>query len=222
MTTPDPEEYVELVLSVVEEIPWGRVTSYGAIAGVVGGGPRQVGAVMSRHGGPVPWWRVVRADGSLPPSHEENARPHYLDEGTPLRPSGAVDMTAAFWEPEPPAPLAPVESDRSPQIGRKSVHRAVHKFGRLVENSRAPVDEAVEPEECLPNLLRGRFRQVIELLLHRHFGGGVEGPEQLILVRALRLSRRILPRVSRLRQPIRPYLAVAARLGACSTTWFTP
>ena len=102
MTSPDPEEYVELVLSVVEEIPWGRVTSYGAIAGVVGGGPRQVGAVMSRHGGPVPWWRVVRADGSLPPSHEDNARPHYLDEGTPLRPSGAVDMAAAFWEPEPP------------------------------------------------------------------------------------------------------------------------
>ena len=109
VTSPDPEEYVELVLSVVEEIPWGRVTSYGAIAGVVGGGPRQVGAVMSRHGGPVPWWRVVRADGSLPPSHEENARPHYLDEGTPLRPSGAVDMSAAFWEPDPPAPLAPVD-----------------------------------------------------------------------------------------------------------------
>ena len=77
----DPEEYVELVLSVVEKVPRGRVTSYGAIAAVVGGGPRQVGAVMSRHGAPVPWWRVVRADGSLPPSHEENARPHYLDEG---------------------------------------------------------------------------------------------------------------------------------------------
>ena len=109
MNSPEPEEYVELVLSVVEEIPRGRVTSYGAIAGVVGGGPRQVGAVMSRHGGPVPWWRVVRADGSLPPSHDENARPHYLDEGTPLRPSGAVDMAAAFWEPEPPPPLAPAD-----------------------------------------------------------------------------------------------------------------
>jgi alkylated DNA nucleotide flippase Atl1 len=105
VTRPDPEEYVELVLSVVESIPWGRVTSYGAIAEVVGGGPRQVGAVMARHGGPVPWWRVVRADGSLPPSHEENARPHYLDEGTALRPSGAVDMARAFWEPEPPAPV---------------------------------------------------------------------------------------------------------------------
>ena len=150
-----PEEYVELVLSVVEEIPRGRVTSYGAIAGGVGGGPRQVGAVMSRHGGPVPWWRVVRADGSLPPSHEDEARPHYLDEGTPLRPSGAVDMTAAFWEPSRPHPWHRSRSDRSPQIGPKSVHKAVHKSGCLVENSHGPVDEAVEPEECLPNLLRG-------------------------------------------------------------------
>jgi len=96
---PDPEEYVELVLSVVEEVPWGRVTSYGAIAGVVGGGPRQVGAVMARHGGPVPWWRVVRADGSLPPSHQGEARQAYLEEGTPLRPNGNVDIKQAFWRP---------------------------------------------------------------------------------------------------------------------------
>ena len=160
VTSPDPEEYVELVLSVVEEIPWGRVTSYGAIAGVVGGGPRQVGAVMSRHGGPVPWWRVVRADGSLPPSHEENARPHYLDEGTPLRPSGrrrhGGGVLGAGAARTPGAGRA---SERSPQVGRESVHRAVHKSGQLVENQRASVDEVVEPEECLPNLLRGRFRE---------------------------------------------------------------
>jgi alkylated DNA nucleotide flippase Atl1 len=80
----------------------------------VGGGPRQVGSVMSRHGGPVPWWRVIRADGSLPPSHEDGARHHYLDEGTPLRASGAVDMARAFWEPtvpaEPTGPTGPAES----------------------------------------------------------------------------------------------------------------
>ena len=99
MTRLDPEEYVEQVLSIVEQVPRGRVTSYGAIAAAVGGGPRQVGAVMSRHGGPVPWWRVVRADGSLPPSHEDGARPHYLEEGTPLRASGAVDMVRAYWDP---------------------------------------------------------------------------------------------------------------------------
>ena len=96
----DPEEYVERVLSVVEQIPRGRVSTYGAIADHVGsGGPRKVGRVMSLHGGGVPWWRVVRADGSLPPSHGDEARAHYLDEGTPLRPSGRIEMPRAFWQP---------------------------------------------------------------------------------------------------------------------------
>ena len=45
------------------------------------------------------WWRVVRADGSLPPSHEGEARECYLEEGTPLRRSGNVDIERAFWLP---------------------------------------------------------------------------------------------------------------------------
>ena len=62
----DREEYVERVLAVVEQIPAGRVMSYGSIAEVVGvGGPRQVGKVMSLEGGGVPWWRVVHADGTV-------------------------------------------------------------------------------------------------------------------------------------------------------------
>jgi alkylated DNA nucleotide flippase Atl1 len=105
----DPEEYVEAVLSLVERIPRGRVTSYGAISAVVGGGPRQVGSVMARDGGPVPWWRVVRADGSLPPSHQGEARERYADEGTPLRSSGSVDMNAAFWDPAVDNNPSPVE-----------------------------------------------------------------------------------------------------------------
>jgi alkylated DNA nucleotide flippase Atl1 len=104
VTRIDPEEYAELVLQCVEQIPRGRVSTYGAIAEVVGdvlggGGPRQVGSVMAAHGGPVPWWRVVRADGSLPPSHQGEARQAYLEEATPLRPSGNVDLRAAFFRP---------------------------------------------------------------------------------------------------------------------------
>ena len=95
------DEYVEQVLSIVERIPPGRVTTYGLIAEAVGtGGPRQVGAVMSAYGGPVPWWRVVRADGTLPPAKPPIARQEYLAEGTPLRPSGSVDMRAAVWLPD--------------------------------------------------------------------------------------------------------------------------
>ncbi len=96
----DREEYVEAVLAVVERVPAGRVTTYGAIADHLGvSGPRLVGRILSLYGGPVPWWRVVRADGSLPPSHDEEARAAYLAEGTPRRPSGRVDMPAAFWPP---------------------------------------------------------------------------------------------------------------------------
>ena len=95
-----PEEYVEEVLAIVESIPRGRVTTYGTIAEAIGRyGARRVGNVMAGHGAAVPWWRVVRADGSLPPSHEQDARPHYLDEATPLKSSGAIDMREAFWEP---------------------------------------------------------------------------------------------------------------------------
>ncbi|WP_436698690.1 MGMT family protein [Nocardioides sp. BYT-33-1] len=94
------EGYVERVLDLVEQVPAGRVTTYGAVAAVAGGGPRQVGSVMARYGGPVPWWRVVRADGTLPPSHDDRARAAYLAEGTPLRDgSGVLDMRRAFWDP---------------------------------------------------------------------------------------------------------------------------
>jgi alkylated DNA nucleotide flippase Atl1 len=98
------DEYVEQVLSIVEQVPRGRVTTYGLIAEAVHeslgrGGPRLVGAVMASYGGPVPWWRVVRSDGSLPDSHGPEARQEYLTEGTPLRASGAVDIRAAVWWP---------------------------------------------------------------------------------------------------------------------------
>jgi alkylated DNA nucleotide flippase Atl1 len=101
----DWDDYAERVLQCVEQVPRGRVTTYGAIAEVVGavmggGGPRLVGSVMAAHGGPVPWWRVVRADGSLPSSHQGEARLRYLEEGTPVRASGNVDIKAAFFRPE--------------------------------------------------------------------------------------------------------------------------
>lgn len=115
----DHEEYVERVLQCVETIPRGRVSTYGAIAEVVGallggGGPRLVGSTMAQHGGAVTWWRVVRSDGSLPPSHLEEARWHYLEEGTPLRPSGSVDIRKAFWRP-PELRAGPGPSGRSPR-----------------------------------------------------------------------------------------------------------
>jgi alkylated DNA nucleotide flippase Atl1 len=106
MAGPDREEYVEAVLSLVEQVPAGRATTYGLIAEAVGrGGPRQVGRVLALDGGGVPWWRVVRADGSLPESHQREAVACYRTESTPLRGSIAdarslrVDLTRALWVP---------------------------------------------------------------------------------------------------------------------------
>ena len=97
------DDYVEAVLALVEQVPRGRATTYGAIADALfdeyGRGPRQVGSVMARHGAAVPWWRVVDAQGRLPEHHLAPARQAYLEEGTPLRPSGAVDLRAAMWLP---------------------------------------------------------------------------------------------------------------------------
>jgi len=92
-------DYAAEVLDVVEAIPRGRVLTYGDIAELVGrGGPRQVGQVMSHWGGAVPWWRVLRADGSPPQGHEQEALRQYRKERTPLRPDGRrVDLRRARW-----------------------------------------------------------------------------------------------------------------------------
>jgi alkylated DNA nucleotide flippase Atl1 len=94
----DPTGFAERVLDVVERIPPGRVMAYGDIAEYLGeGGPRQVGRVMALWGGGVPWWRVIRADGSPPICDVEGARRYYAAEGTPLR-GERVDMRLARWD----------------------------------------------------------------------------------------------------------------------------
>jgi alkylated DNA nucleotide flippase Atl1 len=97
------DEYTSRVLDVVDEIPPGRVMSYGDIAGYLAdGGPRQVGRVMSQYGGGVAWWRVIHSDGTPAPGHDSVALAHYLEEGTPLRsarPPVRVDMRRGRFNP---------------------------------------------------------------------------------------------------------------------------
>ncbi|MFD4124152.1 MGMT family protein [Streptomyces globisporus] len=104
---PELPEYAERVLDVAELIPPGRVMTYGDIAEWLGeGGPRQVGRVMALYGSAVPWWRVVRADGTLLPAHELRALDHYRAESTPLREASRqteghiprIDMRRARWD----------------------------------------------------------------------------------------------------------------------------
>jgi alkylated DNA nucleotide flippase Atl1 len=101
--SPELPAFVEAVLCVVDQIPEGMVLAYGDVAEMLGqGGPRQVGAVMSRYGSSVTWWRVIRASGEAPEGLQDEALAHWREEGTALV-RGAlagrrVDMGLARWD----------------------------------------------------------------------------------------------------------------------------
>lgn len=86
----------EDVLRRVRRIPEGFVTTYGD---VTPGAPRHAGQVLARAGAgdAVPWWRVVRADGSLAKGERQARR--LRAEGVPFR-AGRVDLAVARVAPQ--------------------------------------------------------------------------------------------------------------------------
>jgi methylated-DNA-protein-cysteine methyltransferase related protein len=65
------------IAEVVAGLQVGEVVSYSEVARRAGNRrwARVVGAFLAEHGDGLPWWRVVRADGSLvAPSRAEQAR----------------------------------------------------------------------------------------------------------------------------------------------------
>jgi methylated-DNA-protein-cysteine methyltransferase related protein len=78
------------VLDRVSEIPPGFVRTYGDVSP---GAPRFAGAVLFECDDPdLPWWRVVRADGSLAKGARQ--RRHLVAEGVPFR-GERVEMGSA-------------------------------------------------------------------------------------------------------------------------------
>jgi methylated-DNA-protein-cysteine methyltransferase related protein len=58
-----PERSIDEILARIRRIPPGYVRTYGDVSP---GAPRYAGTALRSTGAPdVPWWRVVRADGSL-------------------------------------------------------------------------------------------------------------------------------------------------------------
>ena len=85
----------ETIYARVRRVPPGFVTTYGDVSP---GAPRQAGRALSREClGDVPWWRVVRSDGSLAKGAEQRAR--LLAEGVPMR-GRRVVMAEARIPPE--------------------------------------------------------------------------------------------------------------------------
>ena len=81
------------MIAAIRAIPEGFVRAYGDVSP---GAPRLAGQVLSRtHDPDLPWWRVVRADGSL--AVGERQRALLEAEGVPFLPGRRVrvDMGVA-------------------------------------------------------------------------------------------------------------------------------
>ena len=95
------EELIYAILSVVEEIPEGKVASYGQIARLIGRdkNARLVGKVlsMSEYYGSYPCHRIVNHAGRLAP-HFPGQRGLLLQEDVIFKDSSHVDMKRCQWE----------------------------------------------------------------------------------------------------------------------------
>ena len=81
------------VLARVRAIPPGWVRTYGDVSP---GAPRFAGTALRRTGEDVPWWRVVRADGSL--TQGDRQRRRLRAEGVAFR-GDRVDLRSARLDP---------------------------------------------------------------------------------------------------------------------------
>jgi methylated-DNA-protein-cysteine methyltransferase related protein len=80
----------DVVFDRVRRIPIGFVTTYGALTP---GAPRRAGRLLSQAPSGIPWWRVVRSDGTLAKGSEQQRL--LMAEGVPMR-GARVIMKEAF------------------------------------------------------------------------------------------------------------------------------
>ena len=95
------ERLIYEILSVVEEIPVGKVATYGQIARLIGRerNARLVGKVLSHAEcyGKYPCHRVVNAAGRLVPGWAQQ-RPLLEAEGAVMKDENHVDLKRCGWE----------------------------------------------------------------------------------------------------------------------------
>ncbi len=100
--------FFERVYEIARKIPYGRVTSYGAIAKALGSGrsARMVGWAMnaSHNFDDIPAHRVVNRNGLLTGKHHfhgTNLMQQLLEsEGIKVKNNQIVDFDIHFWQPE--------------------------------------------------------------------------------------------------------------------------
>ena len=92
--------FFKQVYEIVEQIPYGKVISYGEIAKIIGRprAAREVGRAMHFCPEGLPWQRVVMADGSITGGGFADMRRAMLEaEDVGFLPDGRVDMKEYRW-----------------------------------------------------------------------------------------------------------------------------
>lgn len=84
----------DTIYSRVRRVPPGFVTTYGDLSP---GAPRHAGRALSQTTADLPWWRVVRSDGTWPKGEKQKRLLRYED--VPIR-NGRVVMSQARIDPE--------------------------------------------------------------------------------------------------------------------------
>ncbi len=104
----DRKIFYDEVYQVVQLIPRGRVTSYGAIAAYLGtkSSSRMVGYAMNAAhtaSPPVPAHRVVNRNGLLTGKHHfgtsDEMMQLLIDEGVQVKDDQVLDFKTLFWDP---------------------------------------------------------------------------------------------------------------------------
>ena len=103
---PDTLSFFDKVYEVAKQVPFGRVTSYGAIAKYLGAAKsaRMVGYAMNgSHGKDVPAHRVVNRNGLLTGKHHfegTNLMQQLLEnEGVEVIENQVQNFEKVFWDP---------------------------------------------------------------------------------------------------------------------------
>jgi len=92
--------FFKQVYEIVEQIPYGKVISYGEIAKLLGRprAAREVGWAMRHCPDGLPWQRVVMADGSIAGGDYAEMRRAILEaEDVVFLPNGRIDMNTCRW-----------------------------------------------------------------------------------------------------------------------------
>jgi len=101
--SPEAQSLFPRVYEVVKQAPWGKVTTYGAVAQIVGRGcdARLVGYAMAGlRDDDVPWQRVINAQGKISPRAGRGAdiqRMRLEAEGVEFDERGRIDFDRFGW-----------------------------------------------------------------------------------------------------------------------------